>query len=432
MWKKLPLIWKILIGMVAGMIWGIVAVALGWEKFTQWWIKPWGTIFLNLLKLVAVPLIFVSLVSGIASLTNISKLSRIGLKTLLLYIMTTIFAISVGLVLVNIVKPGNTFPEEKKAEFQEKFAPELKTRHEAAEEQMSQSPLRFIVEMIPENVVKAASDNSKMLQVIFFAIVFGIAIVLLPSERVSTVKKFIDGLNDIILKIIDIFMKSAPYGVFALLAALVVDFSGDIALFKALGLYFITVVVGLFLLILFFYPTIMALFVGVNPLKFLKAILPTQMVAFSTSSSAATLPVTKRQVENELYVHSEISNFVLPIGVTINMDGTSCYQAIAAIFIAEVFGVDLSFGQMLVILLTALLASIGSPGVPGGSIVMLIIVLTSVGLPVEGLALILGVDRPLDMLRTAVNVTGDSTVASLVAKSEGAMDYPWKKRSGAS
>ena len=419
MWRKLPLIWKILIGMFLGMLWGILAHAVGWDKFTTNWIKPWGVIFLNMLKLVAVPLIFVSLVSGIASLTNISKLSRIGIKTLVLYILTTIFAITVGLILVNIIKPGNTFPEEKRIEYQKKFSESLATKKSAANEQKQQSILHFLVDMVPENVVKAASDNSKMLQVIFFAIVFGIAMVLLPQEKVSTVKKFIDGLNDIILKIIDIFMGFAPYGVFALLAALIVDFSADIALFKALALYFITVVLGLFFLIIFFYPTLNKIFVGIKPLKFLRAVLPAQLVAFSTSSSAATLPVTKRQVENELKVHSEISNFVLPIGVTINMDGTSCYQAVAAVFIAEVFGVDLTFGQMLIILLTALLASIGSPGVPGGSIVMLIIVLTSVGIPPEGVALILGVDRPLDMLRTAVNVTGDSTVASMVAKGEG-------------
>ncbi len=422
MWRKMPLIWKILLGMVLGMLWGIIAHAAGWEQFTTNWIKPWGIIFLNMLKLVAIPLIFVSLVSGIASLTNISKLSRIGWKTLVIYILTTLFAIAVGLILVNIIKPGNTFPKEKKVEYQQKYLTSLADRKSAAEEQKKQSPLHFLVDMVPENIVKASSDNSKMLQVIFFAIFFGIAMVLLPSEKVSTVKKFLDGLNEIILKIIDIFMGFAPYGVFALLAALVVDFSADIALFKALGLYFITVVVGLFFLILIFYPTLMKLFVGMSPGKFLKAVLPTQLVAFSTSSSAATLPVTKRQVENELKVHSEISNFVLPIGVTINMDGTSCYQAVAAVFIAEVFGIDLTFGQMLIILFTALLASIGSPGIPGGSIVMLIIVLTSVGLPVEGVALILGVDRPLDMLRTAVNVTGDSTVASLVAKSEGMMN----------
>ncbi len=415
----MPLIWKILIGMFLGILWGILAHAAGWDKFTTDWIKPWGVIFLNLLKLVAVPLIFVSLVSGIASLTNISKLSRIGIKTLVLYILTTVFAIMVGLVLVNIIKPGNTFPEDKKIEYQEKFSESLENKKSVAEQQKEQSVLHFFVEMVPENIVKAMSDNSKMLQVIFFAIVFGIAIVLLPEEKISTVKHFIDGLNEIILKIIDIFMGFAPYGVFALLAALIVDFSADIALFKALGLYFLTVVLGLFLLIIFFYPTLMRLFVGVKPGKFLKAVLPAQMVAFSTSSSAATLPVTKRQVEDELHVHPEISNFVLPIGVTINMDGTSCYQAIAAVFIAEVFGIDLTFGQMLIILFTALMASIGSPGVPGGSIVMLIIVLSSVGLPPEGIALILGVDRPLDMLRTAVNVTGDSTVASIVAKGEG-------------
>ncbi|HHJ09899.1 MAG TPA: dicarboxylate/amino acid:cation symporter [Bacteroidetes bacterium] len=419
MWRKLPLIWKILIGMSLGMLWGIFAYVVGWDKFTTNWIKPWGVIFLNMLKLVAVPLIFVSLVSGIGSLTNISKLSRIGIKTLVIYILTTVFAVTVGLFLVNIIKPGNTFPEKKKIEYQQKFFESLANKQSIAEQKKQQSFLHFLVDMVPENIVKASSDNSKMLQVIFFAIVFGIAMVLLPDEKVSTVKRFIDGLNEIILKIIDIFMGFAPYGVFALLAALIVDFSADIALFKALGLYFLTVVIGLFFLILFFYPTLIRIFVGIKPGKFLKALLPAQLVAFSTSSSAATLPVTKKQVENELHVHLEISNFVLPIGVTINMDGTSCYQAVAAIFIAEVFGIDLTLGQMLIILLTALLASIGSPGVPGGSIVMLIIVLTSVGLPPEGIALILGVDRPLDMLRTVVNVTGDSTVASIVAKGEG-------------
>lgn len=424
MWKRLPLIWKILIGMVLGMAWGVIAVMIHAEKFTYDWIYPWGTIFLNLLKLVAVPLIFVSLVKGISSLTNISKLSRIGFKTLALYVITTIAAITVGLVLVNIVKPGNTFPDERKAEFLKKYENTITEKQDAASAHKEQSPLQIIVDMVPENIVKASSDNSKMLQVIFFAILFGVAMVMLPQEKVKGVKSFIDGFNDIIMRIIDMIMKTAPYGVLALLAGLIVDFGGDVALFKALGLYFITVVAGLFTLILFFYPTLMRIFNKVKIKDFFRAILPAQMVAFSTSSSAATLPVTKEQVENELGVSEEISGFVLPIGVTINMDGTSAYQAIAAVFIAEVFGIDLTLGQMLLILLTALLASIGSPGVPGGSIVMLIIVLSSVGLPAEGLALILGVDRPLDMLRTAVNVTGDSTVSCIVANSEGEMNYP--------
>jgi Na+/H+-dicarboxylate symporter len=427
-WRKLSLIWKILIGMALGMAWGILAVIIGAEKFTTNWLSPWGVIFLNLLKVIAVPLIFVSLVKGISSLKNISKLSRIGIKTLVLYIITTLVAITVGLILVNIVNPGNTFSKEKKAEYLEKYQQTVAQKQETAEKQKDESPLKLIVEMVPENIVKAMSDNSKMLQVIFFAVLFGIAMVSLKKRKVKTVKKFIDGLNDIILKIIDIIMLFAPYGVFALMAGLVVDFGGDLDLFAALGLYTITVVGALFILILFFYPTLMRIFTGVKAFDFLRAILPTQLVAFSTSSSAATLPVTKEQVERELGVDEEISSFVLPIGVTINMDGTSAYQAIAAVFIAQVFGIDLTFGQLLMILVTALLASIGSPGVPGGSIVMLIIVLTSVGIPVEGLALILGIDRPLDMLRTAVNVTGDSTVASLVAKSENEMRYPPEKR----
>lgn len=410
------------------MIWGIIAVFIHAEEFTTDWISPWGVIFLNLLKLIAVPLIFVSLVKGISSLTNISKLSRIGLKTLLLYISTTLAAIIVGLAMVNIVNPGNTFSEEKKAEYLQRFSNDVAQKEVVAEEQKKESPLKIIVDMVPENIVLASSDNSKMLQVIFFAILFGVAMVLLKKRKVKTVKRFFDGLNDIILKIIDLIMLFAPYGVFALMAGLVVDFGGDLDLFTALGLYAITVVVALFILILVFYPALMRMVVGVKLKDFFRAILPTQMVAFSTSSSAATLPVTKEQVENELGVDEEISSFVLPIGVTINMDGTSAYQAIAAVFIAQVFGVDLSFGQLLMILLTALLASIGSPGVPGGSIVMLIIVLSSVGLPVEGLALILGIDRPLDMLRTVVNVTGDSTVASIVAKSENAMHYPPKHK----
>jgi len=420
----LPLIWKILIGMILGMAWGVLAVMMHGEKFTYDWIYPWGTIFLNLLKLVAVPLIFVSLVKGISSLTNISKLSRIGFKTLGLYVLTTLFAITVGLVLVNIVKPGNTFPDERKAEFLNKYENTITEKQEAATAHKERSPLQIIVDMVPENIFKASTDNSKMLQVIFFAILFGVAMVMLPAEKVKGVKSFIDGFNEIIMRIIDMIMKTAPYGVFALLAGLIVDFGGDVALFKALGLYFMTVVTGLFILILFFYPTLNRIFNHVKIRDFFRAILPAQMVAFSTSSSAATLPVTKEQVENELGVSEEVSGFVLPIGVTINMDGTSAYQAIAAVFIAEVFGIDLTFGQMLLILLTALLASIGSPGVPGGSIVMLIIVLSSVGLPAEGLALILGVDRPLDMLRTAVNVTGDATVSCIVANTEGEMQYP--------
>jgi proton glutamate symport protein len=416
--KRLPLWAKIFIGMGLGILWGLVAVWTGLEDFTTGWIKPWGTIFLKLLKLIAVPLIFVSLVKGISSLTDITKLSRIGLKTIVIYILTTIFATSLGLAMVNIVKPGDVFPREKQEMYREKFGGQVESRRESAEEIGEQSPLHFFEEMIPENIFLAAGDNSRMLQIIFFAVLFSISLVLVQGDRTRVVKDFFDGLNDVILKIVDIVMRFAPVGVLALMAALVVDYSGDADIFTALGMYMVTVTASLFLLIIGFYPMLMRLFTRTGIGTFMRGILPAQLVAFTTSSSAATLPVTLKQVTGELKVPKSIANFVLPVGVTINMDGTSCYQAIAAVFIAQVFGIELSLVQQLTIVLTATLASIGSPGIPSGSIVMLIIVLNSVGIPVEGLALILGVDRPLDMLRTAVNITGDSTVSSIVARSE--------------
>jgi len=420
--KKLPLWLNILIGMLIGVFFGLIAVSLNWNEFTRIWIKPWGTIFLNLLKLIAVPLVFVSLVKGVSSLTDISKFSRIGIKTVLFYTITTLFAISIGLGLVNLVKPGNVFPEEKRIEYSEKYSNNVVAKQLNANKIKEESPLNFIVDIVPENIIEAASDNSNMLKIIFFALLFAVAIILLPESSTQSVSKFFDNLNDIILKIIDMIMKTAPFGVFALMAALVVDFSGETEVFIALGLYMITVITGLLFLLLIFYPFINTFIRDHGYKSFLKGMLPSQLVAFTTSSSAATLPVNLRQCINEFRVSKRIANFVLPVGVTINMDGTSLYQAVAAVFIAQVFNIDLTFGQQIIILLTALISSIGTPGIPGGSIVILIIVLNSVGLPVEGLALILGVDRPLDMLRTVVNVTGDVTVASLVAKTENELD----------
>jgi len=418
MLKKLPLWARIFIGMGLGIIGGLVAVWTRQEAFIADWVKPWGTIFLKLLKLIAVPLIFVSLVKGISSLTDIKKLSRIGYKTIAIYLMTTLFATTLGLSMVNIMKPGDVFPADKQELYREKFSGQIEIRKESAKEIEKQSPLHFFEDMIPDNFFFAAGDNSKMLQIIFFAILFSIALVLVPGKKTQVVKDFFDGLNDVILKIVDMIMRVAPIGVFALMAALVADYSGDADIFTALGMYMITVIIGLILLILGLYPLMIRLFARIRITDFLRGILPAQLVAFTTSSSAATLPVTLKQVVNELRVSKPIANFVLPVGVTINMDGTSCYQAIAAVFIAQVFGIELTITQQLIIVLTATLASIGAPGIPSGSIVMLIIVLNSVGLPVEGLALILGVDRPLDMLRTVVNITGDSTVSAIVARSE--------------
>ncbi len=424
--KRFPLWLKIILGMIAGVIWGLIAVFTDLKEFTLDWIKPFGTIFLNLLKLIAVPLIFVSLVKGISSLTDISRLSRMGLKTIGLYLGSTIIATTLGLGLVNTLKPGDAFPENKQTELQERYEVDIKEKEISAEKVKESSPLQFLVDIVPKNIIKASSDNSNMLQIIFFAILFAISMIIVPSEKIKTVKSFIDGLNEIILKIIDFIMKFAPYGVFALLAALIVEFSGDTDLFVALANYAGTVVLGLFIVILFVYPFFIRILAGVKYKDFFRAIFPAQMVAFTTSSSAATLPVTLQQTTNKLGVSKTVANFVLPVGVTINMDGTSCYQAIAAVFIAQVFGLDLTLIQQLTIVLTATLSSIGTPGVPGGSIIMLVIVLSSVGLPAAGLALILGIDRPLDMLRTVVNITGDSTVSTIVSKSEGDLNYPVK------
>ncbi|MBS0011405.1 MAG: dicarboxylate/amino acid:cation symporter [Bacteroidales bacterium] len=418
MWKRMPLWAKIIIGMVLGLVWGMIAARTGLNEFTLDWIKPWGTIFLKLLKLIAVPLIFVSLVKGISSLTDISKLSRIGVKTIAYYMVSTLIATTFGLFLVNMVKPGDTFPEEKRAEYMAKWQGTIDESQLLAESG-DHSPLKFIVDIVPDNIIFAMGDNSKMLQIIFFAILFAIAMVLVKESQVKTVKNIFDGLNDIIIKIIELIMLFAPYGVFALLAGVVVDFAGDTDIFIALGKYFTTVMVGLLLLILLLYPAYLKIFTRKIPVrKFFKAVLPAQMVAFSTSSSAAALPVNMRQNTEELGVSEEVANFVLPVGVTINMDATAFYQSVAAVFIAQVYGIDLTIAQQITIVLMATMSSIGSPGVPGGSIVLVIMVLTSVGLPVEGLALILGVDRPLDMLRSSVNITGDSTIANIINYSE--------------
>ncbi|MCT4614855.1 MAG: dicarboxylate/amino acid:cation symporter [Marinifilaceae bacterium] len=418
MLKKLPLFTKILIGMFLGICLGILAVEYNFSKLIVDWVKPWGLIFLNLLKLVAVPLIFVSLVKGIAGLSDISRLSKLGLKTMSLYVLSTIIAISIGVVLVNIIKPGDAFPIEKKIEYKQKFEKAVSAKTDIAEKVAEESPLQFIVDIIPTNIFKSATDNSKMLQIIFFAILFGICMIAVPHEKVKTVVDFFNGLDTIILKMIDYIMYTAPYGVLALMAGLIVDFSGDLDLFTALGVYALTVILGLLSMILIIYPSFLSLVTKTGFKKFYKAISPAQLCAFSTSSSAATLPVTMDRVKNHLGVPDSVASFVLPVGVTINMDGTSCYQAIAAIFIAQVFGLELSFVDQVIIIITATVASIGTPGIPGGSIVMLIIVLSSVNIPSEGIALILGIDRPLDMLRTAVNVTGDAAISKIVAFTE--------------
>jgi proton glutamate symport protein len=421
--KKIALHWKILIGMALGVIVGLLMTMIdGGMGVVQDWIKPFGTIFINSLKLIAIPLILAALIKGVSDLKDISKLSKMGTRTILIYIMTTVVAVSVGLILVNTINPGKSISEPTRSEMVENYSGNTVKYQETAIKQKESGPLQALEDLVPQNIFKAATSNKNMLQVIFFAIFFGIGLILIPEEKGAIVKKFFDGFNDVILKMVDLIMLAAPYGVFALLAALVVE-SPSVDLFKALGWYSLTVILGL-LMMIGIYILIVAIYTKKNPKYFINGISPAQLLAFSTSSSAATLPVTMERVTEHLGVEEEVASFVLPIGATINMDGTSLYQAVAAVFIAQAFGMDLSFGTQLGIIATATLASIGSAAVPGAGMVMLVGVLGYAGIPEAGLALIFAVDRPLDMCRTTVNVTGDAAVSMVVAKSIGKLGTP--------
>ena len=424
--KKLALHWQILLGMLLGVIFALIMVNFDFGKeFIKDWIKPFGTIFINSLKLIAIPLILAALIKGVSDLKDISKLSKMGGRTIVIYIITTVIAVSIGLVLVNIVKPGNSISDKTRTELVDGYSNKTTKYKDEASKQKESGPLQALIDLVPQNIFDAATSNRNMLQVIFFAVFFGIGLILIPEEKAKTVKSFFDGFNEVILKMVDLIMLAAPYGVFALLAALIAE-SPSVDLFKALAWYALTVILGLALMIII-YNVLVFIFTKKRPSFFMKAISPAQLLAFSTSSSAATLPVTMERVTEHIGVEEEVASFVLPIGATINMDGTSLYQAVAAVFIAQAFGMDLSFGTQLGIIATATLASIGSAAVPGAGMVMLVGVLGYAGIPEAGLALIFAVDRPLDMCRTVVNVTGDASVSMLVAKSVGKLGSPKQK-----
>jgi Na+/H+-dicarboxylate symporter len=424
--KKLALHWKIIIGMVLGVLFALVMTNFSWgADFIGDWIKPFGTIFINALKLIAIPLILAALIKGITDLKDISSLSKMGTRTIITYVITTVMAVSIGLLVVNLVKPGNTINEDTRNELVEAYASDAAAKQEAAKMQKETGPLQALIDLVPDNIISAAGNNSNMLQVIFFAVFFGISLILIPENKGKPVKEFFDGVNDVILKMVDLIMLASPYGVFALLAALIVE-APSADLFIALGMYALCVIGGLILMVVI-YVLIVKVYTKKSPLFFLNGIAPAQLLAFSTSSSAATLPVTMERVTEHLGVEEEVASFVLPVGATINMDGTSLYQAVAAVFIAQAFGIDLSLGTQLGIIATATLASIGSAAVPGAGMVMLVGVLGYAGIPEAGLALIFAVDRPLDMCRTVINVTGDATVSMMVAKSQGKLGDPHVK-----
>ena len=419
-YKKLH--WQIIVGLVLGLVYGVFAASAGWTEFTSDWIAPFGTIFLNLLKLIAVPLVLASLIVGVTSLKDINKIGRIGGKTLGFYIVTTTIALTLGLVLVNTFEPGATRPTEK-------YEGDVEQRQQFAQDAADRGPLQPLVDMVPGNFFAAASDNGNMLQVVFVAILFGIGLLMIPAKKAQPLIDFFESLNTLVIRVVEVIMYTAPIGVFGLLADAITSIVGDdpanlLEVLGALAFYMATVAVGLAIMVFIVYPLFLKLFTDKTIPHFFRAIAPAQLVAFSTSSSGATLPVTMEVAEKNLGVSEEVSSFVLPLGATINMDGTALYQAVAAVFIAQVLGIDLSIAAQLNIVFIAVLASIGTAAVPSAGIVMLVVILESIGVPSAGIALVLGVDRPLDMLRTANNITGDTMVASVIAASEDELVMP--------
>ena len=416
--------WQIIAGLTLGVIYGVIAAAKGWEQFTLDWIAPFGTIFINGLQLIAVPLVLASLIMGVASLSDLKKLSRIGGKTIAIYIGTTAIAVTLGLLIVNVLRPGDQVPESLRQELERQFVAETAAQESQAENVGKRGPLQLLEDIVPDNFFSSASSNRNMLQIVFVAIIIGVGLIQVPKEQSKPLLDVVAAANAVVIRLVDLVMLIAPLGVFSLIARTVTGMAGEnfgqiLTLLGALGYYCLAVVGGLMLHMSFTYLLLLKLFTPMKLKTFMAGITPVQLVAFSTSSSGATLPLTMERCEEKLGVSEEVSSFVLPLGATVNMDGTALYQAVAAVFIAQSMGMPVGISGQMTIVLTAVLASIGTAAVPGAGIIMLVIILQAIGVPSAGIALILGVDRILDMLRTMTNVTGDATVATVVAASEG-------------
>ena len=463
---RLALHWQVLIGLAIGVLYAWLSIQFGWNEFTIDYIKPFGDIFINVLKLIAVPLVLFSIISGVSSLGDPAKLGRLGIKTVITYLLTTMTAVVVGLVLVNLFQPGARVSEDLLESNRIRYElwrdangievlddinlltePRLESKVEAitgesvqmndwvmdkltkAERTKSSGPLQPLVDVVPTNIFRALADMS-MLQIIFFAVFFGVVLVGLPKETSAPLTRAVEALNEVFVQMVWIVMKAMPLFVFALMAGQIVNAAGsDPEMFRQLLEYLLqyslVVVLGLAFMVFLFYPSLVSLLVRkLGYRKFMSGMRDAQITAFSTSSSVATLPVTMDCVRNRIGVSERTTSFVLPIGATVNMDGTSLYQAVAVVSLAQFHMVDLSLAQQAVIVLTATLASIGAAAVPSAGLVLMIIVLESVGLNPAWIALIFPVDRILDMCRTVVNVTGDGAVSTLIAHSEGELKVP--------
>ncbi len=463
--KKLALHWKIIIAMILGIIWSFASGQMGLAKFTADWIDPFGVIFINCLKFIAIPLVMFSIIVGVATLGKETNLGKMGARTMGFYVFTTMFAITTGLTVVNVFKPGVIKDDQKRLENRleyeiwanennvkvadgrnllatadsatvAKVSASWNNKKSSAEyEQMMENsngktasfkergPLQPLVDFIPENLILSLSDGNLMLQVIFFAFFFGLCSRLLPAHQAKPMIDFFEAINETFIKMVQMVMKAAPFFVFCLMAGVLTKKAGSaeelLQQLADLGYYSLVVIIGLLFALFVFYPTLMRVFgVKIPYVKFFREMSPAMVLAFSSSSSAAALPVTIECVENRLKVPKKITDLVLPIGATLNMDGTSLYQAVAVIFLAQYHDVDLTLVQQLGIIITATLASFGAAAVPGAGLIMLIMVLSSLGLNPMWIAIISPVDRILDMCRTVNNVVSDAVVAIIISRIE--------------
>ncbi|MBK7105333.1 MAG: dicarboxylate/amino acid:cation symporter [Ignavibacteriae bacterium] len=412
---------KIFIGLLAGAVFGILSnIYLSETSFLNfvqtYFSDPLGKIFLNMLIMMVIPLVFASLSIGVAQIGDLKNLGRIGLKTISYFFLVTALAVTIGLTLVNTIKPGNYLSDEIKTKLLTSYqseASEIKEKSENIE-----FGIQTLVNIVPRNPIAAiAKPNPEMLALIFFSIIVGVALTMIGKDNAQSVINLLEGINEITIVVINIAMKLAPYGVFALIFSTTSRFGFE--LLVALSMYVITVLLGLSIHLLVSFPILIKTFAKYNPVLFFKKIETVMLTAFSTSSSSATLPTTISVSQKNLGIPSHINGFILPLGATMNMNGTALFEGVTVLFLAQVFGVELSFGVQLIVVLMSVLTAIGTAGVPSGSIPLLVMVLMMVNVPAEGIAIILGVDRFLDMCRTVLNVTGDITCAAYVAKSEG-------------
>lgn len=416
--------WQVLAALIAGLAYGVAAGLAGWDAFTATWIAPFGRLFLNFLKLVAVPLVFSTLVVGVASLADIRKLSRIGVRTLAAFLALSLLASLIAVSITLVIRPGANLPADMRADLVASYGASTAESADSAAGLRSGGPLRALVDLVPENLVAAASNNANLLQLVFVALLLGIAMLQVPADKAAPVLSLLGGIAALVIQLVKLGMKLAPIGVFALIAdalvAVAPDDPGQLALLlRALGGYFLTLALALAVQTFVVFPLLLRAVAGVDVIGFFRGLSPAMLVAFSTSSSAAALPVTMEQCREKLRLSDEVTSFVLPMGATLHMNGTAMFLSVAAVFLAQAFGQPLGADDLFSIVAISLIGSVGAVAIPSIGVVFLVVILEAIAVPIAGVALVLGVDRLLDMMRTATNVTGDAVVATCLSSPKG-------------